>query len=651
MRPGSARRRLRLAPLPHRRPFIYPKQRINQYDSSVKKELLYSLSPSSGLRRSPGLGLPLMPLSHHADADDWGNVRGSQAEAVGMSGFEVVGVVLGSIPLLISALEHYERGIKTIQIVRRRAKVMHSLAIALSTEQTILRNTCETLLGGIIDPGDMGPLLADPFGPLWKDPYTEAIVERRLDHTLKDFKALVHSMKEAVEEIRSKLGLGQDFEIRIDDGPIGKRDMIKIALQFSTHEDSLKRLADTNQKLDLMMAGNLRNEPYRKDTKGKAHSSWVWDELVLRLAEIPTKERTMVTLPAVTNVVVKKPKYARVKFWVDDTTTPVVRTPSPLDSGGSMVGRGFDTSHQAITNPAGHIPLLPREARQLVQVKDICHALSGKRPDFKYQDPYGYLIDETTQKQRRFEVFPFRSAFNNDECTTINLRDVFSQGHRPSLAQKHHIAATAASSVLFMHNTLWMPATLTIKDLFLVSRQGNVDFNEVYLAKKSLHDLEGSKTAQSHGPSREAAGISTLFYLGIFLVEIMLWKSVYEFWNDEGVDLNGIPPEDIFDYTTAKGFARIESMLKQIEWISSPEFKGAVEHCIKCDINASRLSLDDDTFRRAVYNEIVLPLQDADQFAGGKMTVGGDSLKLGLPDSDPRTQTVNALNWWTLDCL
>ncbi|KAI0414938.1 hypothetical protein F5X98DRAFT_347824 [Xylaria grammica] len=610
-----------------------------------------------------------------------------------MSGFEVVGVVLGSIPLLISALEHYERGIKTIQIVRRRAKVMHSLAIALSTEQTILRNTCETLLGGIIDPGDMGPLLADPFGPLWKDPYTEAIVERRLDHTLKDFKALVYSMKEAVEEIRSKLGLGQDFEIRIDDGPIGKRDMIKIALQFSTHEDSLKRLADTNQKLDLMMAGNLRNEPYRKvgsqeklfnllqaisksiynalrsslsctcaqshgvgfglpapratgrvqdeealvrrldfhlvlankpqDAKGKAHSSWVWDELVLRLAEIPTKERTMVTLPAVTNVVVKKPKYARVKFWGDDTTTPVVRTPSPLDSGGSMVGRGFDTSHQVITNPTGHIPLLPREARQLVQVKDICHALSGKRPDFKYQDPYGYLIDETTQKQRRFEVFPFRSAFNNDECTTINLRDVFSQGHRPSLAQKHHIAATAASSVLFMHNTLWMPATLTIKDLFLVSRQGNVDFNEVYLAKKSLLDLEGSKMAQNHGPLSEAAGISTLFYLGIFLVEIMLWKSVYEFWNDEGVDLSGIPLEDIFDYTTAKGFSRIESMLKQIEWISSPEFKGAVEHCIKCDINASRLSLDDDTFRRAVYNEIVLPLQDADQFAGGKMAVGG----------------------------
>lgn len=133
-----------------------------------------------------------------------------------MSGFEVVGVILGTIPLLISALEHYERGIKTIQLMRRRAKVMHSLATALSTEQTILRNTCETLLGGIIDPKDMKPLLAEPFGPLWQDPDTKALVERRLDHTLKDFKALVHSMNEAVEEIRLKLRLGPAFEVSLN---------------------------------------------------------------------------------------------------------------------------------------------------------------------------------------------------------------------------------------------------------------------------------------------------------------------------------------------------------------------------------------------------------------------------------------------------
>ncbi|KAI0801634.1 hypothetical protein GGR55DRAFT_469519 [Xylaria sp. FL0064] len=609
-----------------------------------------------------------------------------------MSGFEVVGIVLGAIPLLISALEHYERGIQTIQIVRRRAKVMHSLASALSTEQTILRNTCETLLGGIVDPKDMKPLLAEPFGPLWQDPETKALVERRLDHTLKDFEALVRSMNEAVEEIRSKLGLGRDFEMRIDDGPIGKRDMIKIALQFSTHEASLKRLADINQKLDLMMTGNLRNEPYRKvrsqdrlfsllqavsrsiynalksslsctcaqshgvgfgfptprvtgrvqdeealvkrlnfhlvlanrpqDTKGKAHSTWVWDELVLRLAELPMKGCTTAVLPATTGAVVKKTRSVRVKFLDEDTAKPALQVPSSPANGESTAARGLGTHHQVLPTPPEYCPAPQREVRQLVHVKDICSTLSSKQPDVGHQDPYGYLLDETAQRRQRFEVYPFRSSYDSDECAMIYLRDAFSQRNRPSLARKYHITATAASSVLFMHNTSWIPTTLTIKDVFLISRDGNIDFGEIYLAKKPNEDLKNSTSAPDYLSSSEAVGVSTLYYLGIFLMEVMLWKPVYEFWDDEGSDLSGIPLDDIFDYTTAKGFARIESILKRIEWISSPEFKEVVEHCIKCDLTASSLSLDDNTFRQSIYNDIVLPLQDADRLAGGKMTTG-----------------------------
>ncbi|KAI0860591.1 hypothetical protein F4860DRAFT_198645 [Xylaria cubensis] len=129
-----------------------------------------------------------------------------------MSGFEVVGKVLDAIPLLVSALKHYQRVMKTIPLARRRAEVMQFLALALSTEQLILRNTCETLLAEI-NLEDMIHLLAEPFGPLWQDPYIKALVERRLYHSLKDFETLVYSMKEAVEEIRSKLGLGPYFKV------------------------------------------------------------------------------------------------------------------------------------------------------------------------------------------------------------------------------------------------------------------------------------------------------------------------------------------------------------------------------------------------------------------------------------------------------
>ncbi|KAI1179692.1 hypothetical protein F4777DRAFT_531444 [Nemania sp. FL0916] len=612
-----------------------------------------------------------------------------------MSGFEVVGVVLGTIPLLISALEHYERGINTIQIMRRRAKVMHSLATSLSTEQTILRNTCETLLRGIVRYEDMAPLLADPLGPLWQDPDIKARVERRLDHTLEDFEAQVYFMKGAVEELRSKLCLSTDLQVKINDEPMSKRDMVKIAVQFSTHEDSLKRLAETNQKLDLLMNGNLRNEPYRKvhsqeklfdllqavsksiynalkaslsctcaqshgigfgapmaramgrtqdiealvkrlnfrlvlanqprNAKGKAQNNWVWNELVLRLGEVPMKESTPPVNSGAANAVMKNPK--RVKFW--DTVTPVIRIPSPLKRGRPTTERSFVEFNQITTDPAENILPPSLEIEKVVQVKDICYTLSSKSTNAGHWDPYWYLLDETTSKQRRFELFPFKSSDDNDEYTFVHLKNTFSQGHRPSLPQKYHIVAATAFSVLFLHNTRWMPALPTIEDVFLISRYEQVEFNDIYLTGNPLRDSEGSAAASNNGPSSETTGESTLLYLGILLMEIMLWKPVSRFWDDEKIDFRYVPLKKIFDRTTARGSARIREILLRTEENSTPEFRKVVERCIKCDFNTSSLSLDDETFRQAVYNDVVLPLQDADQIVNRKMLVGkANSLRI-----------------------
>ncbi|KAJ3574123.1 hypothetical protein NPX13_g4473 [Xylaria arbuscula] len=561
---------------------------------------------------------------------------------------------------------------------------MHSLAIALSTEQTILRNTCKTLLGSIVDPQYIQPLLADPFGSLWQNPDIKTLVDRRLDHTLKDFEALIYSMKEEVEGIRIKLGLWPDFKIRVKTRTIAKRDIIKIALQFSTHEASLEKIADINRKLDLMIASNRRNELNRKvqsperllsllqtlsrsifnalrnslsctcaplhgvgfglptprvtttgytqdeeklikrlefhlvlanrpqDNKGKARSTWVWDELVLRLVELPTNVCPTPTLPIKTGMAGKNSRSKRVQF-VDNTIELSMKRLAPLKIGISQSSQGFETSPQTLAKSLGQIP-----SPQLVQVRDICRILSDKGLDVEHQVPYGYLLDETSQQQQRFEMYPFKSSYNGDDCTMVCLSGVFSPKNRPSLAQKYHISATVASSVLFMYNTSWMPTTLTAKDVFLVSRHGNVDLREIYLAKKSLHNLANSSSASNHSPSRETSGRSTLYYLGIMLIEVMLWRSVSEFWDDDGQNIGEIPLEDILDYTTAKGFSRIEAIMKQIEWISSPDFREVVEHCIKCDLNAITLSLDDNTFRQAVYNDIVLPLQDADRLLGAR---------------------------------
>ncbi|KAI1321527.1 hypothetical protein F5Y16DRAFT_405201 [Xylariaceae sp. FL0255] len=608
-----------------------------------------------------------------------------------MSGFEVVGVVLGVITLLISALEHYERGISTVQRMRHRAKVMHSLAQDLSTEQTILRNTCETLLGGDggVRSDDLKPLLAEPFGSLWQNPDIRVLVERRLDHTQDTFEALVSSMKETLEELMFKLDLGPNCEIKVGDGMLGKRDMIKIAMQFTTHEDSLKRLSEMNQKLHMLMDGNVRNASHRSapsqvalfnvlqkvsrsiynalrsslpgtcaqshgvcfrpptqmiacrgldeesiarrlnfhvvfannilNGRSKAHSTWVWDELILRLYGVTPKESTAAVISAGNNThVAKKSRFNRVRFLNTDMPILRSRSTSPTSAGESSTTKQPAASQ--VGSSTSSLPP-PRETGQLLQVKNICRILDGKAVNISCQDPYGYLIDDTTQQQRRFEMLPFRTSRNDSDYVMVHLNDVFSQRARPPLARKYHIASTAASVILFLHNTRWVTERITTEDVFLVARHGNIEFEEIYLANKSLHDLENPTNVSDSYPSTKESGESALYYLGVFLVEVMFWKPIYKFWDGEEDEVCNLPFEDILDFTTDKGFARIDAVLRKIAW-SSPDFAQVVEHCIKCDLRAATFSLEDETFRQEVYRNIVRPLQDMDSLVGQKMIVG-----------------------------
>ncbi len=81
-----------------------------------------------------------------------------------MSGFEIAGIVLGSFPLLVTALEAY------INFMKDWGKIpseMNSLHRQLTTEQVNLHNVLERLLGDMVPQRDVEPMLEDPMGPLW----------------------------------------------------------------------------------------------------------------------------------------------------------------------------------------------------------------------------------------------------------------------------------------------------------------------------------------------------------------------------------------------------------------------------------------------------------------------------------------------------
>jgi hypothetical protein len=125
-----------------------------------------------------------------------------------MSGFEVVGVVLGSIPLVISTLEHYRDGLRTISRWRKFDRELQSLIRNLETERVKLQNVCEKLLVGLVPPSRIEAMVDNPFGDMWLEQQTQRKIQTRLWNSWEIFKETIKAIKVAIDEMVTKLGQG-----------------------------------------------------------------------------------------------------------------------------------------------------------------------------------------------------------------------------------------------------------------------------------------------------------------------------------------------------------------------------------------------------------------------------------------------------------
>jgi hypothetical protein len=125
-----------------------------------------------------------------------------------MSGLEIAGVVLGSLPLVISALEHYAEGIHTAKRYWRYKTELRSLILQIDTERGIFINTLEQLLGGLVGIEHMTDFLANPGGKVWQN--VDVQLKSRLRSAYEVYFGNVSGMARALKRIREKLALDPD---------------------------------------------------------------------------------------------------------------------------------------------------------------------------------------------------------------------------------------------------------------------------------------------------------------------------------------------------------------------------------------------------------------------------------------------------------
>lgn len=132
-----------------------------------------------------------------------------------MSGFEVAGLVLGALPLAISALEHYRDGLRAIQRWRKYERELQSLIRNLETERAKLQNVCEMLLTGLVSHSRIEAMVDHPLGDLWLEEGIRKKVRMRLWRSWNVFEKTLQDMNVAIDRLMNALGDTTRVNVRI----------------------------------------------------------------------------------------------------------------------------------------------------------------------------------------------------------------------------------------------------------------------------------------------------------------------------------------------------------------------------------------------------------------------------------------------------
>ncbi|KAJ4022609.1 hypothetical protein NW752_000185 [Fusarium irregulare] len=590
-----------------------------------------------------------------------------------MSGFEVAGIVLGSLPLLVTALEAY---CKFMRDWGKAPLELKSLNRQLTTERAKLYNVCDLLISDVVPQRDIDSMLQNPFGLLWRIPATNDKIRRRLWDSYDPFEQTMEEIQEALESImrRLRVQISQTGEVEWVNKGRMTREFKKLLYRIrrDDYKDDIAVISKGISDLESLAKLSVRLEPSRKkQSRGKffkilrdlstsvyralcpsllcSHPHEVSLELSSRFIEIGYEYadekviRDAQFKMVISFEIVKGP--ATKRFWDEvniktatSTTTiapqdcqpqpeskrmkrisfdfrqslPFMNSSNPTQSVGSVTA----TMSRPVTDISS-IKTYPEDNKQK-QPLNLCMAV--RRAKIARPPCYGRLIDKGCA-DRTFQVFPSGTTVNSDCWSAVTLEDVLEgkEGLRPliSLAEKVRLALAIASSVLQLSKTPWLPEALTRKNIHFFRRDDFLSYKQPFLLRNFQAD-----SIQPPSTSQRCFYLDnpTLFALGILLLEIILGQS-FEQLRSSFRQLNITDPHGIIHDSIAA-----HKLLERVALIN-PAYQAVIQRCIDC---TETRGLDEDDFRQEVYNDVVMELEAI-----------VDSTKIG-------TQKSSEIKRWTL---
>ena len=307
-------------------------------------------------------------------------------------------------------------------------------------------------------------------------------------------------------------------------------------------------------------------------TAGKA-SSWIYKETEIRL-------KNVVVCDTGTKAPQSIQKVARSKVrFVDNGNPP------------------------AQTKPANVLDN-PQSTAMVSEIQDLCDSiLSIQASDCGVC--HGYLVD--APKLLQFGIFrPETPIVDTDSLNTLSLGEILSSktnGRRLSVASRRRLAASLALGLMCLHDTPWLARQWGHKEITFFCKGGNVLDEHPFVSTSLGTQIMGSDKAAPYFTKSAAIANESMFALGILLIELCLHQSLEELLSPDELNPDGTKH-------AASEYLAALRLIDVIDDEASWQYGDAIRHCIQRPVNRRTASLDNETFREAVYDNVVVVLEE-----------------------------------------
>lgn len=574
------------------------------------------------------------------------------------------------------ALEHYNEGLKPLKDFVRFKSLIKQLICDLNTQKLRLRYTCEKLLIDLaLSDGELACLLDNPKSSGWQAEPLVLQLKERLHDSYTTYLELLDRLANTLHNLADKIGLDRQGRPQWVDAKTHKRywKRFTTCLGRKEHDALLLQMSKDNDNLQHLATDNLQLGPRRlhRHNQKKAftqvrdcairlqkalRSLWSCNCSVVHQAELRLERRNFNEPPCfrVTFPVTSTATHTSLSTWHETeikTSEPIsttakstwcstsIKTNHTSEHMSSVAARFQNAKISEKKRVAWAItPGVEAASMHFVErnvtsqqgvsqpkakdIDDLCSFLRGANAE-----PRKSVLGQFECDDRQYEVASV-TRYNITDIINSTLHDLLLEQEQnstqlgaiswstgatmptnsPRLTRKARLelATILASTVLQLHTTPWLESDWSGKDIRIC--KGSRD--HPYISHVFKRSDQGSSIQSSPKPQFTPIRNQAIFRLGVLLLELSLGKPLDSYKTTDRL----MPFQD---------FLLASQLTERLVGEESDSYISATQACIfgNFGCKAKDLDLEDDAFRRAVYEDVVLPLeQDLEFFCRGALT-------------------------------